>query len=111
MDGSGLKKAFNVIFAENSVEKILSGHVYSRAVRGHSLVQTALANLIFESIEFSEQEKAQLDSLLADSVSIFFQDDVKKEIFTEIRDKFGKEVEEIKNKDQQRNFGFSIGTC
>lgn len=54
MDGSGLKEAFHAIFAE----KILSGHVYSRAVRGHSLVQTVLGRLIFESIELSEQEKA-----------------------------------------------------
>ena len=39
MEGSGLKEAFNQIFAENSAEKALIGHAFSRAVRGHSLVQ------------------------------------------------------------------------
>lgn len=38
MSGSGLEDALKIIYAENSVEKILLGHAYSRALRAHFLV-------------------------------------------------------------------------
>lgn len=57
---SGLKEAFCVIYAENSAAKALLGHVDSRAVRGHFLIQIVLATLIFESTELGEVEKTSL---------------------------------------------------
>jgi len=35
MAGSGLKETLSVIYASNSVDKMLSGHTYARAVRGY----------------------------------------------------------------------------
>lgn len=49
MDGSGLKELFSTIYATNSVDKILTGHAYARAVRAHILTHAALAGIIFES--------------------------------------------------------------
>lgn len=46
MAGSGLKDLLSVIYVPLSVEKILSGHVYARRIRGHLLVQLALAKII-----------------------------------------------------------------
>ncbi|KAL7304815.1 hypothetical protein TKK_0003038 [Trichogramma kaykai] len=43
MDGSGLLEAFEIMFAQCSAAKALTGHAYSRAVRGHLLVQNALS--------------------------------------------------------------------
>lgn len=57
MDGSGLKEAFCEIYAENSSDKALSGHAYARVIRGHFLVQLALSELIFSSMELSDTEK------------------------------------------------------
>lgn len=48
MAGSGLKDLLCCVFAPNWVDKMLSGKAYSRAVRGHLLVQATLAQIIQE---------------------------------------------------------------
>lgn len=50
MGGNGLKEVLSVIFAPNSVDHILSGHAYSRAIRGHTLLQLALAHIILNEL-------------------------------------------------------------
>lgn len=64
MEGSGLKEAFCTIYAEGSAEKALTGHAYSRAVRAHVLLYTALANILFEELEFTEAENQFLEESL-----------------------------------------------
>lgn len=62
MDGSGLKEALgNKIYAPNSVDKMLSGHAYSRSTRGHILVRLALSKIIFEDMKI---EDGTLDELI-----------------------------------------------
>lgn len=39
MSGSGLKECLSEVYAPNSVDAILSGHSYARAMRGHFLVE------------------------------------------------------------------------
>lgn len=67
MDGSGLTELLQTIYAGNSVVHILSGHAYSRAVRGHTLVHQSLAKMILDSMEseFTEEEREELDSILS----------------------------------------------
>lgn len=81
----------------------IEGHAYSRAVRGHFLIQTTLASIIFESMDLSELEQAKLDSVLENLGSMDFADEIKNDEFITIRDKFMKE-------DLLLNFGFNIGT-
>lgn len=57
MDSSGLKEALSTIYASNSVDKMLTGHAYARALRGHFLVHLALSNIVFSSIHFTDAEK------------------------------------------------------
>lgn len=57
MEGSGLGEMLSLVYAENSVKHILSGHAYERAIRGHYLVYTAIAKLVLKDIEISEDEK------------------------------------------------------
>ena len=64
MDVSGLKDAFCQLYAEVSAEKALSGHAYSRAIRGHILIQNALSHLIFSTMNLSESEVFVLKNLL-----------------------------------------------
>ena len=45
MAGSGLKEAITKVYAEGSVEQMLSGKAVSRAVRAHYLVDGALSTL------------------------------------------------------------------
>lgn len=54
MAGSGLKEALSVIYAPNSVDKILNGHAYSRAVRGHILLHLALSNIVAEYTQIDD---------------------------------------------------------
>ncbi|KYN50525.1 hypothetical protein ALC57_00165 [Trachymyrmex cornetzi] len=78
MDCSGLKEAFGTIFAENSAEKALNGHAFSRAVRGHILVQVALANVIFSYINFDAYEKLQLDRMLQEIENPYIEHEILK---------------------------------
>ncbi|KAJ8676127.1 hypothetical protein QAD02_011913 [Eretmocerus hayati] len=64
MDGSGLKEVLGLIFAEYSLEAILSGKAYDRAMRGHKLVLNGISTLIFREIEFSSEELSTINELL-----------------------------------------------
>lgn len=55
--GFGFKDILSVVYASSSVDKILDGHAYSRAIRSHSLISTALCKKIFDEIEVAEEEK------------------------------------------------------
>lgn len=61
MDASGLKEALGKIYAENSVDKMLNGHAYSRSIRGHTLLRLALSMIIFEDMKI---EDVMLDELI-----------------------------------------------
>lgn len=64
MAGSGLRHLLSTIYAENSLDKLLCGHAYARAVRAHTLVHMALSTFIFEEIEFTDGEKPVMEELL-----------------------------------------------
>ena len=95
MEGSGLKEAFNQIFAENSAEKALIGHVFSRAVRGHSLIQIALANIIFSTMNFSEVELIELDSAIANLENKNLNNFMGNEIFSQINEKIKSHLKSV----------------
>lgn len=88
MDGSEPKEAFCEIYAENSSDKALSGHAYARAIRGHFLVQLALSELIFSSMELSDTEKGLMDAFLQDLGTENFEDNLHQEDFQIIKEKF-----------------------
>ncbi|KYN23235.1 hypothetical protein ALC57_04345 [Trachymyrmex cornetzi] len=56
MKGSGLKELLSTIYAPNSVDKMLTGHAYARAIRGHLLVQLSLAKCVLDDINFNDEE-------------------------------------------------------
>lgn len=60
MGGSGLADIFNNIYATNSVDKIMTGHAYSRAVRAHISIHLALAKQIMDDIEFTDDERDEI---------------------------------------------------
>lgn len=53
MDGSGLKEMLAQVFAEGSVDQMLSGKAVARAGRGHLLVDSVL-NIIATSAALLE---------------------------------------------------------
>jgi len=76
MDGSGLKECLTQVYAENSVDKMLTGHAYSRAIRAHFLVQNSLARKIISNIDFDENETRTLHSAFDNIESIDVTDSI-----------------------------------
>ncbi|CAG9769586.1 unnamed protein product [Ceutorhynchus assimilis] len=70
MAGSGLKELLSCALALNSIDKMLIGKSYSRAVRGHLLVQATLAQITLENIDITPEEKEQVVQRLQTSVEI-----------------------------------------
>lgn len=95
MSGSGLKELFTLIYAENSVEKIMSGHAYARALRAHSLAHLALAKLIMKTISFSEEQKVTMESMLE---NLDLADVAENSVIEALVTKFSEAKQEIKNR-------------
>lgn len=63
MASSGLEDCCSLIYASGSVEKMLCGKAYARAIRYHSLIRLALATFVMKEINFSEEEQNILREL------------------------------------------------
>ena len=50
MSGSGLEEALAEVYAKNTVPHIMSGKAYSRALRGHFLVEAAVMNCLLKMV-------------------------------------------------------------
>ena len=48
MKGSGIEELFHEVYAENTVQQIISGKAVSRALRAHLLAESALISILFE---------------------------------------------------------------
>ena len=97
MAGSGLKDLFSVIYAENSVEKMLTGHAYARAVRAHILSHLALANIVFQSVDFTEEDRAAMEELLNDFDRTVILTAAEQNFYKMVADKFKKKLKELEN--------------
>ena len=50
MKGSGLEELLSTVYASNTVEYILLGKAYSRALRAHMLISIACIQLLFARV-------------------------------------------------------------
>ena len=68
MAGSGLQEMFQLCYGPNTVSHMITGKAYSRAVRGHLLVERALMVLLLQQLRTDEGDSAvdlsQLSSIL-----------------------------------------------
>ena len=55
----------STVYAPTSVEKMLQGLAFARAVRGHLITQTALSNIIFEHIDITDEEQARAREIMS----------------------------------------------
>ena len=51
MKGSGIADVFGEVYATNTVESMLSGKSYSRALRAHLMLQSALIDLLLDIVK------------------------------------------------------------
>ena len=66
MNGSGLKELLSTVYAKHSVEKMLNGHAYTRAIRAHLLCHQAIANIVWNGVHLVDEERAELARILSD---------------------------------------------
>lgn len=57
MDVNGLKELLSLVYAHSSVKKILTSHVYTRAIRAHLASSFSLCTNYFDKTAFSPEEK------------------------------------------------------
>jgi len=98
MADSGLKEIMSVIFAPNSVDKILLGHAYSRAVRAHTLIQITLSQIIFKEISFTDKQKEQYKVHLDNFNEELFENIESSKIVEELKLLFEEKIVELKNR-------------
>jgi len=66
-----VKDLFSTVYASASVDKMLTGHVYARAVRGNIWAQLRLGKLILETTKFNEIEMTVLLEALQDINDVY----------------------------------------
>lgn len=98
MNGSGLKELFNTIYALNSIEKIMVGHAYSRAVRAHMLTHLAIAKIVLQFIDLTPDLSAELDRILYNfDRSVVLEAD-QEECCKELADIFANELNKLEQR-------------
>ncbi|KYN23238.1 hypothetical protein ALC57_04348 [Trachymyrmex cornetzi] len=95
MDGSGIKDILSLIYAENSVKHILSGHAFARAVRAHVQIHAALAHLIFSLVDLTEEEKNIMTTLHAKLGHENILPELNKTSYEAIMNKFHQKLQEL----------------
>jgi len=99
MAGSGLKDILSLIYATNTVDKMLSGHAYARAIRGHFLMHEALGRIISHEItDITEEEKKIIIELFSSSASLTVDDILKEDAVRRVSEKFQNTVTELVNR-------------
>lgn len=96
MEVSGLKEALCTIFAKNSCDKVLTGHAFSRSVRGHILTQAALGSVILSLLKLNDDEIYVMNYALNEFGEENFVNAVNDERVLQIRKKFNEFLEVLK---------------
>ena len=98
--GSGLKEALRVCYAINSVEKMLDGKAYSRAMRGHTLIFSALCQKVLSEIDFSNEEQMLMRYYITriKNNDLFYQEIENYALLREVNKQFFAKIDEIKSR-------------
>ena len=72
MKGSGLEEVLGMIYGPNTIEHVIGGKAYERAVRGHFLVHAALTELLLEYLKnpMSDEDNLSAVVISSDSTSL-----------------------------------------
>ncbi|KAE9525653.1 hypothetical protein AGLY_014180, partial [Aphis glycines] len=63
MQGSGIKEVLSLIYAPNSLDKMLNGHAYARAVRAHTLLHLTLSTIISKELVIDDEMNDYLNKI------------------------------------------------
>ena len=91
MAGSGIEQASTLVYAPNTVNSLLTGKAYARAIRGHFLLDLALLYRLISKLDQPRDLQHAFKTITEDSTQI---DDFNKDEF----DKFQSVLSELKDK-------------
>ena len=63
MGGSGLSELWSIMYAANSIGKMLTGHSFARSLRAHFLTQLGLGVHFMQNLEIDQITSANLQAL------------------------------------------------
>ena len=63
MSGSGIEELLELVYATNSIGHMMSGKAFSRAIRGHFLVDSCLNNILIKKIVKEENNPEGLENI------------------------------------------------
>ncbi|XP_061723992.1 uncharacterized protein LOC133530150 [Cydia pomonella] len=98
MAGSGLREWWAKIYAIGSLEKMIMGHHYERAVRAHMLSSLALFRIIISNVEINLNEKIEMESALFKITDGDQNKEMNNEILQSVLDKFVKSLQELEGR-------------
>lgn len=109
MEDMGLQETLETIYAANSVTHMMSGKAFSRALRGHFIVDCALNNLITKEVESQILDEIETDwtNLLSELGTLYEQvfngkigtDDVtSNEVLNSAKEKFERAKQRLSDK-------------
>ena len=72
MEGCGLAKTMEAIYAPNNIVHMLEGKAYARALRYHLLTETSLQQILFNKV-IADEKKITDNSLLGVLMKTIFK--------------------------------------
>ena len=104
MKGSGIEELFNEVYAENTVQQIISGKAVSRALRAQLLAESALISILFEDTEAANIAEVNefvsvLEKKSLEEIELFCQTPEVREI----RAALEKRMQELRERERQRD--------
>ncbi|KAG5865826.1 hypothetical protein JTB14_002984 [Gonioctena quinquepunctata] len=97
MDGSGWRNLINTRYAINSIEKMMTGHDYYRAVRAHILAHTALMKIVMKMITLFPDSESNLAKVFYDFDTSVILDSAPEQ-YREIRQKVSNLLDQLKTR-------------
>ncbi|KYN00649.1 hypothetical protein ALC62_08572 [Cyphomyrmex costatus] len=101
MAGSGIKEVLSIIYAPNSVDKILNGYAYAKAVRGHTLLHLALSTIIFADVQIDDHTNDFLENYIHDILKgTFSYENIEQSvcIFQPLLEQFNDKLNELEDR-------------
>ena len=103
MKGSGIEELFNEVYAENTVQQIISGKAVSRALRAQLLAESALISILFEDTEAANIAEVNefvsvLEKKSLEEIELFCQTPEVREI----RAALEKRMQELRERERER---------
>lgn len=113
MEGSGLESLWETVYGSSTVNHMLSGHAYSRAIRAYSLTAASLVTIMREEYPNIDLECKKLEEVHEHLIAkdLDFEQLDKDEKVTEIIEELEHKFEEVKSSSRTAKLWLNLLLC